>query len=828
MMRSLTQIIGTAIVLLAVLVGCFPPAAPTWPVDATPTPVETEEPSRGYGEALGCSALDGNEGWEGGPFVSVHQFPRLKASNGNYTPSDANTTMLNNLALFDIVEVVADRHNWWENGCTTVDTFNYLWRRNPNVKLFGLWPSYGFVDANVLNPTCNPNIKAAWTAYDTADGAIPASDWYMLDEDGDVVPWGTTGSTANQVVLNWSGLQPGFALGGSSLPDWWADYVDGPAFADADCGGQPCWAGLILEAAGVPHQFQGYRWDIDENGVTDFVQAGMGRAGVNAAQYGGWIHAFTAISDTTNLVIMTDGGWQPNPTGFNDPPALAGYADIAQDFSWPSDIAYLNTCGGSVFSSCPTGPTTGRYWDFHMRQYVTWMDNGGTRGNSASFVNAMTYYDTFKNKFFSASATWGTYVLDYRQYQRFLLGSTLLENGYAQVHAGQTPDWCDECGVNLETGRSEKSLLATGWLGCPTTEATAIGTGATLRDVISSDWDTLSDYVWRREFTNGLVVVNPRTTAQTVNVGSGWKRIFSPSGAVTHNNGATVSGNLTIPAMNAFVLLRDNAATPTPFVTWTPTPTPTATRTPTATPTWTPGGPTATPTPTATRTPTATPTATATATRTPTATPTATDTPTVTPTATATPAAAACAPLAITVDGSLGDWGSATPIYVNPANAAYIQPAETPSAADLRGEFWAACSGNDLLLAGRIWDNMVKPPSTGADLGGGDAAQILLDGLNDGIVRPGQDDLDVFVGANGVAEASNRPIPGATAAVGVTAGSNWRFELRLPLTSIWTELTNGSILGRLFGLFDNDGAVPGPDQIMIGPRGAIVLPTAAP
>ena len=822
MMRRIITVSRTVSLVLALVVtACFPPAQPSVPPEVTP--VEQELPSRGIGEGVACTVLDGDAGWEGGPF-SPHQFPRLKASNGNYATSDANTTMLNNLQYFDIVELIADRHNWYANSCTTIDTHTYLRQRNPNIKLFGTYHSYGFVDPNVLGPTCNPNVKTMWTAYDTANGASPASSWYMLDSAGQPIGWGTTGSTANQLVLNWSGSQTGFPLG-SNLGAWWAAHVDSAAFADAQCAGVDCWDGVILEAAGVPHQYQGSRWDIDENGVTDFIQGGMGRAGVNAAQYAGWNAALDSIVAGTDLVTMVDGGWQPNPTGFDNTPVMAGHTDIAQDFAWPTEITYLNTCGGSVYSSCPTGPPAGKYWDFHMRQYVTWMDNGGTGANTSSYVNAMTTYPEFAAKTFSGATTWGAYVLDYRQYQRFLLGSTLLENGYAQIHAGQTPDWCDECGVNLATGRSEKSMSATGWLGCPLEEAETIGARQTLRQRIASDWTTLSSAVWKREFTNGLVVVNPTTSTQTVWVGPDWKKIYSPSGAVTHNNGAALTSNyLTIGPMDAYMLLRSYDATPTPF--WTATPTPTRTPTATATPTWTPGGPTATPT----RTPTATPTATPT--RTPTATATATPTPTLKPTTVPN----ACNSVGVTIDGNLTDWLSATPMYLNAGNAEYLMPAATPSAADLSGAFWLACSGNNLIAAGVITDSV---PMVGVgDIYVGDAAQMQIDGRGDGITRPGQDDHDLFVNPDGLLLNYGRPVVGATVVARTTPASNWRFEVSIPLAQLWAQIAGGSLLGVRFGLHDNDatptplpGGTPGPDsvdRVMIGPVKVITVPTAAP
>jgi hypothetical protein len=174
-----------------------------------------------------------------------------------------------------------------------------------------------------------------------------------------------------------------------------------------------------------------------------------------------------------------------------------------------------------------------------MRQYMVWEDNGGTQANWAAYINAMTYYSEFRAKTFSGSTTWGTYVTDETQYKRFLLGSTLVGgNGYAQPHAGQYGGWCDECGVDLATGRSAKTVATTGYLGCPLDVARSASTGQTMRAIIAADgWATLSNHVYYRDFTNGRVWVNPKTTAQTVAAGTGWRKIYSPSGDAAHNNG---------------------------------------------------------------------------------------------------------------------------------------------------------------------------------------------------------------------------------------------------------------------------------------------------
>jgi hypothetical protein len=189
----------------------------------------------------------------------------------------------------------------------------------------------------------------------------------------------------------------------------------------------------------------------------------------------------------------------------------------------------------------------------------------------------------------------------------------------------------------------------------------------------------------------------------------------------------------------------------------------------------------------------------------------------------------ACSALAVTVDGSLADWVAiATPMYLNAANAAYIQPAATPSAANLSGAFWLSCSDDDLVIAGLITDTLIISSTTNL-VSVGDAAQIKIDGLADGITRPGQDDHDLFVDPLGRLVNYNRPVPGATVVARTTPASNWRFEMSVPIAELWALLKGGSTIGHVFGLHDNDGtATPGPDRVMIGQPGQITLPTVAP
>lgn len=671
--------ISLAVIIISILLSaCTAP-------DATQFSVE----QRGLGTGSACAILDGSIGNEPGPFPD-QQFPRLKASNGNYSTADANYGLLGQLALFDIVEMVSSRPFWYDNGCTGVDTFTTLRSINPGIKLFGVWHSYGFNNPYSFSITCNPTVRDMWTAYDTANGTGGA--WYMEDSDGITITW--PAPLDNQAVLNWSTAQPDADVS-NNLGKWWGDYVSGPNYAGKG------WDGVILEAAGVAHSYFGYWWDIDENGLTDFYEAGKGRAYDSAQQYAGWNTAFQKIAtNNPGLVTMVDGGWQPNPTGINNSPVMLPYVNIAQDFEFPTDVTFLNTCG-SAGSTCPVAPPNNKWWGFHMRQYLTWMDNAGASADEAgaSYTLAMGYYDNIAAKTFSGNITWGDYISDFRQYQRFVVGSALLDNGYVQPHAGQYPDWCDECGVIGYN--TTQSLAATGWLGCPLGEALN-SVGDTMRDVIGINWENLESSIWVREFTNGLVIVNPTTSAQTVTVGPGWRKIYGIYDTI-HNNGSLVSGTITVGAMDAYVLVRTDINTPTPTPTRTPTrtltPTPTITPTPTSTPTSTA---TWTPTATRTHTPTWTPLAiwtatwTPTATRTPTALPGATYTPTWTPTATPTPTAT-------NTKTSTPTWTPTTTPTATATRTATPTRTQTPTSIPILPTYWPISTATPTATKAPTW-----------------------------------------------------------------------------------------------------------------------------
>lgn len=220
-----------------------------------------------------------------------------------------------------------------------------------------------------------------------------------------------------------------------------------------------------------------------------------------------------------------------------------------------------------------------------------------------------------------------------------------------------------------------------------------------------------------------------------------------------------------------------------------------ATPTPTFTPT-----PTSTHTPTPTHTSTNTPTRTSTPMNTPTPTPTgATRTPTPTRTSTPTPAWAvqACATIAPTINGSLSEWGSVTPVALSNSTADEMvrgSGTPTPSATEFSAQFYCGHNGSGTLyLAGSITDNQIVVP-TGL-LTVGDAVEITLDMYGDGFNRPQVDDHIITVAPNG--QVRNFAVYPFDATVATVQGStSWTFEMAIPWTSHGNyNLTTGSKIG---------------------------------
>lgn len=728
----------------------------------------------------------------GGPWNCQHPFPRIGLTVGGYDPNNSNNDYLKHLAraYFGLLTTDWPTYGNYVPTPPQSDPFGYIDGLQQaaglpahTFKRIGVLHAYQFKAATGNNfcarPTVFPNGCTIYTAVATADGHTVAGDgWYAKGSGGTILE--PTPNPNGDRWVNWSDLDPDNP---QSYAAWLGNYV-ADEILPATCGGDRCWDGYYWEGLGLPTGRSNFvHVDADENGEEDLNQGTWDKCDINAFQIDAYNEMFDILA-SSGITVAGGEGVASGYAGALEPNDYIGHATAGFNGDFPASIWYDCAAAPHSYSSSPCVPNPdgscgGNKWDYNMRLAI-----GQEDANNLNVL--MNGEDLWADSYFSAYIAADDDQRENHQ-KRLVVGSSLLLNAYAVPNRDQVPYWyvCDECLVDPATGAAGTNIVNLGWLGWPYYDAVNLSNGKTLRQTID-DGVALSGLVWIREFEHGMVIVNATEGTERVEVGSGWRYINGSAaygGDHSHNPGGTVS-SVTIDAYDAYVLVRDTAPTPTPG------------------PTYTPGPATATPAPT--RTPTRTPTATPTPTTTATASPVATSTPTATP--------LPCVTMAATIDGNLAEWSGRPSQVVSAGNASYLRPETTPSAADLSARFWTACSGSDLLFAGVITDTQIVAPS--GSIFEGDAAEIAVDALGDGIVRPRQDDHDIFVDPSGRAQDYGYPLE-ATVVARATPGSNWRFEMRVPLAAIWATLANGNTINVIYGIYDNDA---GATQVMIGPR----------
>jgi putative glycosyl hydrolase-like family 15 (GHL15) protein len=127
---------------------------------------------------------------------------------------------------------------------------------------------------------------------------------------------------------------------------------------------------------------------------------------------------------------------------------------------------------------------------------------------------------------------------------RHNLGAAMLAGAYFGYADGNGPNggysslwWYDEYSVDRTTGQATGDATAKGYLGLPTGDAVRAANG-----------------VWRRDFDNGIVLVNNTTSEQTTDLGGTFRRISGVQDPA-HNDGASVTSQ-TLAGQDAIILLR--------------------------------------------------------------------------------------------------------------------------------------------------------------------------------------------------------------------------------------------------------------------------------
>jgi hypothetical protein len=170
-------------------------------------------------------------------------------------------------------------------------------------------------------------------------------------------------------------------------------------------------------------------------------------------------------------------------------------------------------------------------WEEMMRRYrlgLSYLNQSGPK--IGIFHNDL---DSFRTRYPTSGFS------DYR-WNRYGMCSALMDNGYYAVSDQNIGGYSTVLWFDEEWGGS---LQTVGYLGYP------------IDPPQTSAW---SQGVYRREFNNGLVLVNPKGNGtRTVNVGAGWKRLLGRQDPV-HNDGRSVT-SVTLNAQDGIILLRENA-----------------------------------------------------------------------------------------------------------------------------------------------------------------------------------------------------------------------------------------------------------------------------
>jgi len=257
------------------------------------------------------------------------------------------------------------------------------------------------------------------------------------------------------------------------------------------------------------------------------------------------------FDNSWNLVDWVSSNVDLGHTGGNDIQSRGG---TWVNQHWEAGMQNLVRATRELFGSngivvC-NGPLYGNTWENGQLNegFIDWQ----TQLNSNSFsANLTRYFDWTTNHYGSEyyvmcqDPNQGLGLQSNYSEMRYWLGVTLLGDGYFTFSGPQPGSysniwWYDEYSVDLTSGRATGDANRKGYLGYPKTSATQLRNG-----------------VWRRDFDNGIVLVNTTGSTQGVSLETTYRRI-SGTQDPSVNNGALVS-SVSLQNQNTIILLRRTA-----------------------------------------------------------------------------------------------------------------------------------------------------------------------------------------------------------------------------------------------------------------------------
>ncbi len=428
--------------------------------------------------------------------ASRHQFPRIANQIQNYSPSDQTLAAAAywDLLVMDAEAIAKKPSAFGELGS--------LRTKNPNIITLGYFSSADIVPGSINTQIIGNFIKQLQNG------------WYFKD---------TAGNKINLYELtpnNWTNMLNLTTGVNQFMPDYLQQSVISTGKLD---GIFYDW--MSANVAWINHRTPNPNAPLDINND--------GQADSDAVIDAQWISGMnTLLNNSHNVypadtIVMGNGGWREGTT-FD--PKLNGM--LIEQF-------LAGELGNPSFYG----------WSGVMKSYRDHLANGLQPNLTILMGNRDSATDT--------------------SFMRFTLASTLMGDGYFSFTNGDSVPtgsqsapydsvrWYDEFAVDLLTGlASEPSLQHKGYLGMPLSEAyNPLSVSEKLNATLDLGGTLAQNKPWRRDFENGIALVNPAPNSVVINLGKSYRKI---SGGVdpVFNNGARIT-SITLPSRSGAVLLND-------------------------------------------------------------------------------------------------------------------------------------------------------------------------------------------------------------------------------------------------------------------------------
>ena len=438
-------------------------------------------------------------------------YPRIAArphgTLTNYTSASAFDADARHIAKHQVAILAGNRWTTWANGAYNLATLPaYIKQYNPNIKLL----KYTNSNQQESNATVGGNEQILNNKLNSERGGGGNGDWWKRTTSGANI----NGFAGTKLQINIT-QQTRADAAGLHWPQWFARYWNAAATDSGDWvspghglrEGQ--WDGIFADSQYVSSgAFAPSNADYNNDGVNDPPGAAQTTAWV-VDGLSAYLKAWKSLHPTWITI-----GQYGNMTAPNEP-------------NWPLVVGVHD---GGLIQDNSKREGQGGGWDLMMSVY--------RRGMTIAGGPKIVIFHNSIQEFINDNPT----ITSVYRWNRYGLCSALLDNGYYAVMAPGDihPEYDEFWGGNAH------DAAHLGYLGYPKDPPQ------------TSAW---SQGVYRREFDNGLVLVNPKGNGrQTVNVGTGWKRLTGSQDPVV-NSGA-VATSVTLDAQDAIILISENATAP--------------------------------------------------------------------------------------------------------------------------------------------------------------------------------------------------------------------------------------------------------------------------